>query len=371
MEDILDTPAPPTDALDPTHPATVAPAAAPPPLIQVTPEEKALAQRTSWKEDQAPAAATPQTPQRSDGWGQKFSDMWNSVKSGTEKLATSVNRVVPDTINGASDLAVGAVGGAERLVDKGVKAITGKSAMPAFDTAWDSGDIKDVNPFHISSSTEDNLFGKKPGGLYDAAEAVGTFAASLAVGSEATGVAELAPGVAKTLAHIGLGGLVQAATTDPRAARISDMIENGAPSLSNPLTQFLKSNGTDSEALGRLKNGLEGVLTGATIDTFIGGVKAVAGAIKDGGADAVADAVAGPSSPSPYTVVPQEDGTFGVKGPATAGAPLPSSASLADAEGHAASLNDAINTMGRPTGFVDDKDVTALMDAVKAAPASA
>jgi hypothetical protein len=252
-----------------------------------------------------------------------------------------------------------------------VKAITGKSAMPAFDTAWDSGDIKDVNPFHISSSTEDNLFGKKPGGLYDAAEAVGTFAASLAVGSEATGVAELAPGVAKTLAHIGLGGLVQAATTDPRAARISDMIENGAPSLSNPLTQFLKSNGTDSEALGRLKNGLEGVLTGATIDTFIGGVKAVAGAIKDGGADAVADAVAGPSSPSPYTVVPQEDGTFGVKGPATAGAPLPSSASLADAEGHAASLNEAINTMGRPTGFVDDKDVTALMDAVKAAPASA
>jgi hypothetical protein len=61
------------------------------------------------------------------------------------------------------------------------------------------------------------------------------------------------------------GALTDAVVFDPHEGRLSDLIEQ-YPALSNPVTQYLESSPDDTDAEGRFKNALEGVLIGGAVD---------------------------------------------------------------------------------------------------------
>lgn len=85
-----------------------------------------------------------------------------------------------------------------------------------------------------------------------------------------------APAAAGTLAKIGIealkGGIVDMTVFDEYGQRLSNILEEH-PELSNPVTRFLKADPKDSTAEAKLKQGLEGLLSGVAFDAFIGGVK--------------------------------------------------------------------------------------------------
>lgn len=79
-----------------------------------------------------------------------------------------------------------------------------------------------------------------------------------------------------TTARIG-GAMAQGAVADFTAfdaheARLSDLVQS-VPELQNPVTEYLASNPTDSEAEGRFKNALEGLGLGAVVDGLTLGVR--------------------------------------------------------------------------------------------------
>lgn len=65
---------------------------------------------------------------------------------------------------------------------------------------------------------------------------------------------------------------------DGHDARLSDLIQSNpilGNTLANPLNAYLASNKDDTEAEGRLKNALEGLGIGATVDVVLAGVRAM------------------------------------------------------------------------------------------------
>ncbi len=64
------------------------------------------------------------------------------------------------------------------------------------------------------------------------------------------------------------------AAFDAHEARLSDMVQS-VPALSNPVTEYLASDPEDSEAEGRLKNVLEGMIPNAAVAGVLYGVRAI------------------------------------------------------------------------------------------------
>jgi len=75
------------------------------------------------------------------------------------------------------------------------------------------------------------------------------------------------PGASGILGSLGDAAAANIVSSDPNAGRLSDLI-NEFPSLRNPVTKFLASDPNDSEAVGQLKNGLEGTVLGAFGEAF-------------------------------------------------------------------------------------------------------
>ncbi len=74
------------------------------------------------------------------------------------------------------------------------------------------------------------------------------------------------------------GGLADGTVFDAHEGRLSDLIEEH-PSLSNPITQYLKSHPDDTDAEGRLKNVLEGALAGGVMEALFMGLRGAKGRI--------------------------------------------------------------------------------------------
>lgn len=70
------------------------------------------------------------------------------------------------------------------------------------------------------------------------------------------------------------GGIADATVFDAHEERLSDMVQQ-VPNLQNPLTEYLASDPTDSEAEGRFKNAVEGLFLGSAVEGLVGGVKLV------------------------------------------------------------------------------------------------
>lgn len=70
------------------------------------------------------------------------------------------------------------------------------------------------------------------------------------------------------------GAVADAAVFDAHEERLSDMVQQ-VPALQNPLTEYLASDPTDSEAEGRFKNAVEGLFIGSAVDGLLKGVKLI------------------------------------------------------------------------------------------------
>jgi hypothetical protein len=83
--------------------------------------------------------------------------------------------------------------------------------------------------------------------------------------------AGLAAGVAGATA----GVATDVAVFDPHDPRISNMINEMAPALRNPVTEYLAAKPEDTQAEGRFKNALEGLALGGVADGVFRAVKAI------------------------------------------------------------------------------------------------
>lgn len=70
------------------------------------------------------------------------------------------------------------------------------------------------------------------------------------------------------------GAFADAAVFDAHEERLSDMVQQ-VPALQNPVTEYLASDPTDSEAEGRFKNAVEGLFIGSALDGLLKGVKLI------------------------------------------------------------------------------------------------
>lgn len=72
------------------------------------------------------------------------------------------------------------------------------------------------------------------------------------------------------------GAIADTAVFDPHEGRLSDLVQQ-FPALQNPVTEYLASDPSDTEADGRFKNALEGILAGGLVDSFFHAVRGVRG----------------------------------------------------------------------------------------------
>lgn len=71
---------------------------------------------------------------------------------------------------------------------------------------------------------------------------------------------------------IAAGAVTDAAAFDPNEERLSNLVQE-FPELQNPVTEFLAAKDSDSEAVGRLKNSLEGAGLGFAVEGILRSVK--------------------------------------------------------------------------------------------------
>ena len=71
------------------------------------------------------------------------------------------------------------------------------------------------------------------------------------------------------------GAIADFAAFDPHDERMSNIINDLAPALRNPVTAYLEADPIDTDAEGRFKNALEGLGLGVTADTFFQSIKAI------------------------------------------------------------------------------------------------
>lgn len=72
----------------------------------------------------------------------------------------------------------------------------------------------------------------------------------------------------------GAGAIADAAVFDAHEARLSDMMQE-VPALENPISEYLASDPNDTEAQGKFKNAVEGLIIGTAIEPLVQGVKLV------------------------------------------------------------------------------------------------
>jgi hypothetical protein len=82
-------------------------------------------------------------------------------------------------------------------------------------------------------------------------------------------------GLAAGVAGGAAGVATDVAVFDPHDPRISNMINEMAPALRNPVTEYLAAKPEDSQAEGRFKNAIEGLALGGVADGIFRAVKAV------------------------------------------------------------------------------------------------
>jgi hypothetical protein len=122
----------------------------------------------------------------------------------------------------------------------------------------------------------------------------------------------------------GKAAMADATVFDPHAERLSNLIEDH-PALKNPVTDFLAAKPTDGAAEGRMKNALEGFLSGAALEGLVHGVKAIKLA-RNGDLHAAADAADAATSAHEAHTAEQDAAAAGTEGTAPKGATAPEAA---------------------------------------------
>ncbi len=178
---------------------------------------------------------------------------------------------------------------------------------------WYNTDIIDSKP--MTDGEVEGLLGKREDGMAGFVESATQFATGMAVAGELLKPVQILS-KANTLRNALAGATADMTVFDPYQARLSNLVKDSP--FSNELTNLLASDKNDSELVARLKAGTEGLITGYTLDKFIGGIKALR-ALKSAKSEeekaaalALADVQHDPAVHGPAYVKPQEDGTFAV-----------------------------------------------------------
>lgn len=173
----------------------------------------------------------------------------NAALKGTDAMARWLNENVIDLgqIKFGSEASNGVIGWAPGMPEQapGFK----DSQMPAKAESVTGGFVNDVSQFLVGLG----VAGK-------ALKAVG-------VSSAVTAPGVIAQGMAK-------GAIADAGFFDAHEERLSNLIEQ-YPRLSNPVTDYLAADPTDSEAEGRFKNAVEGLFIGGVVDSLLHGIRAI------------------------------------------------------------------------------------------------
>lgn len=223
----------------------------------------------------------------------------------------------------------------------------------------------------MTDAEVDGLVGKRQEGAAGFVTSAAQFATGMTVAGEALKPIELLSKV-PVLARAVAGGLSDMTVFDPYKQRLSNMIETGPAWLRNPLTKFLSADSTDTEAVARLKSGLEGMMTGYAVDKFVAGVRVLRSIGKDDSPEAVRDAISAvdavkhePAIHGPIVVKPEEDGTFILSAEQSQRALTsigetgyaPRFNDPLDAEATASSMNGAILNARQPVASLTEEQV--------------
>ena len=167
----------------------------------------------------------------------------------------------------------------------------------------------------VSEDKINKWFGAAKGGSLGFVEGASQFAAGMAVGMKALKWVKAATRLGQTTKAAGAGFIADSAFFDPYQERLSNLIQEWQP---NGLTEFLQADKDDSEIEGRLKAGLEGLVTGATLDSVLWGFRALKAKLKGdtkGMQEAMEKAAEVAEIPAPddvVKVVEGDDGRFSV-----------------------------------------------------------
>ncbi len=187
--------------------------------------------------------------------------LWSDIKSIPGAIAAGVAKSGFETYDAVNEIALG--------------------NEPSEHSEWRKG----IEGYYDSTS-----------GLSGAAAVVAQFGAAFVGFGKFAKLAKI-PGLA-TAAATRTGQIAQASAKgaaadflafDGMQGRLSDLVQQ-YPTLENPVTEFLATNPDDSEAEGRLKNALEGISIGATVDVVLAGFRAMR-AHKAGNKEAVEQAI--------------------------------------------------------------------------------
>jgi hypothetical protein len=238
-----------------------------------------------------------------------------------------------------------------------------------FITKFLSTPLIDSKP--MTDAEVDGLVGQRQEGAAGFVTSATQFATGMAVAGEALKPIELLSKV-PVLARAVAGGLSDMTVFDPYKQRLSNMIETGPKWLRNPLTKFLSAEDSDTEAVARLKSGLEGMMTGYAIDKFVAGVRVLRSIGKDDSPEAVRSAISAvdavkhePAIHGPIVVKPEADGTFVLSAEQSQRALTsigetgyaPRFNDPLDAEATASSMNGAILNARQPVASLTDEQV--------------
>lgn len=208
---------------------------------------KAQAEKKKPKKEEEP---------KDDGVGKKIADFFGEVTRGALRGTITAANETAKTLN-----TVAVATGAMKKED------TGTASPDSFIETF-------TKP--LAEDEIDERLGKRPEGVAGFVELATQFAVGM------VGVGKFIK-PAKAVGFVGTavkGAVVDMTAFDPFQQRLSNMVQNGPSWLQNPVTEFLAADADDSAVEARVKAGLEGLLTGYTIDRFVAGLKVTKKALR-------------------------------------------------------------------------------------------
>lgn len=223
----------------------------------------------------APAPAAASAPTDAEKPKGMLGKLWDYVKP-LGDIGEDVKAGVRGVAQGISEMSNGAVDGMKKAASAidpdGTTTKAGAAAQQSY-RDWLESNTEKTNPLQFKQDALDKALGPQKGGVVGLVTGLAQFSTAMAT---VPGFAE----VKGEQAAVKIGkealrfGAAQAVGFEPHAKRLSNWIqENGPDWLRTPVSAFLAAKDDDSAAEGRVKNGLEGIVTGVVAETVMFGLK--------------------------------------------------------------------------------------------------
>jgi hypothetical protein len=191
------------------------------------------------------------------------------IDPSTPQVSVDVSSDDPGLLDTVVDVGKGIIGGVGDAINETSDFIHG--AANWVDNKLGTHVVNERNEWRLPEMKENvTAYGKL-------ARGVSQFAAGFVGAGKLLKAAKVLQGTSKytTLARgMAEGAITDAVAFDGHDERLSNLIEE-FPELSNPITRYLSSKDSDTDAEGRFKNALEGLALGGLTEPIFAGVKAI------------------------------------------------------------------------------------------------